>query len=136
LIRADAELREWARDLYAERLLDEPLAVAWEVSYRMWFLWNAHADWYQPDGAALALLIALDWLLLALAVAGSALALRRGGPAAGVVVLLAVYTLVLGTHHVEARFGLPLRGFFLALVAFVLLEATRARRQRRREERA
>jgi 4-amino-4-deoxy-L-arabinose transferase-like glycosyltransferase len=136
LAEADDELREGARELYAERLREEPLAVAWEAAYRMWFLWNAHADWYQPGGAMLALLTALDWLLLALAVAGSALALRRGGPAAGVVVLLAAYTLVLGTHHVEARFGLPLRGLFLALVALALLEAARAWRQRYGEERA
>jgi hypothetical protein len=134
LAEADAELRDAARERYADRLREEPHAVAWEAAYRMWFLWNAHADWYQPDGVALALLTALDWLLLALAVAGSAFALRRGGPAAGVVVLLAVYTIVLGTHHVEARFGLPLRGFFLTLVALALVEAARAWCQRRREE--
>jgi 4-amino-4-deoxy-L-arabinose transferase-like glycosyltransferase len=134
LAEADTALRDDARELYAERLREEPHAVVLEAAYRMWFLWNAHADWYQPEGAALALLTALDWLLLALAVGGSALALRRGGAAAGVVVLLAVYTLVLGTHHVEARFGLPLRGLFLALVALAVFEATRPWHQRRSEE--
>ena len=25
--------------------------MAWDGLYRMWFLWNAHEDWYQPSGA-------------------------------------------------------------------------------------
>jgi hypothetical protein len=134
LSRADEELRSAAGDLYAERLADEPLQVAWEVVYRMWFLWTAHEDWYQPDGLALAGLSALDWILLALAVAGSAIAVRRGGPARGIVVLLTVYTLLLGTHHVEARFGIPLRGLYLAFVAFALAEAVRRLSLRRADQ--
>jgi hypothetical protein len=134
---ADEALRSDARSLYSERLRDEPLQVLWEAAYRMWFLWNAHADWYQPDGVALAALTALDWLLLALAFVGSAVALRRGGAARAIVVALVVYTAVLGTHHVEARFGMPLRGLFLALVALALAELARtASGDRRDEERA
>jgi 4-amino-4-deoxy-L-arabinose transferase-like glycosyltransferase len=125
LSTADEELRGDALDLYVDRLADEPLQVAWEAVYRMWFLWTAHEDWYQPGGLALTAFAALDWLLLGLAVAGSALTLRRGGPARGIVVLLLVYTFVLGTHHVEARFGISMRGLYLALVALALSELAR-----------
>ncbi len=125
LSASDEELRSDATDLYADRLADEPLQVASEALYRAWFLWMAHKDWYQPDGPALAALYALDWLLLALVLAGSVLALRRGGPARGIVVFLAVYTLVLATHHVEARFGIPLRGLYLAFATLALVEAFR-----------
>ena len=115
LDRADRELRRaaWAR--YRERLRDEPAALVWEDVYRMYFLWAAHNDWYQPGGAALAAMIVLDWIVLLFALVGAALALARGGAAAGIVVFLAAYTLVLGTHHVEARFAIPVRGLFLAL---------------------
>jgi 4-amino-4-deoxy-L-arabinose transferase-like glycosyltransferase len=117
---ADATLRDDAGTLYRERLGDEPGQVGWELLYRMWFLWNAHEDWYQPSGVALLALRALDWLIIGLALVGSALAVARGGAGRGVVVLLAAYTLVLGTHHVEARFAMPLRGILLALVALAL----------------
>ena len=59
---------------------------------------------------------------------GSALALRRGGAGRAVVLLLAAYTVVIGTHHVEARFAIPLRGVFLALVALALVTLWRQRR--------
>jgi 4-amino-4-deoxy-L-arabinose transferase-like glycosyltransferase len=132
LERADAELRDHARALYRERLAEEPAQVGWELLYRTWFLWNAHEDWYQPSGAALLALRTLDWLLLVLALAGSAIAVARGGAGRGVVVLLAFYTLVLGTHHVEARFAMPLRGLMLALVALAVTTALhRARGSRR-----
>jgi 4-amino-4-deoxy-L-arabinose transferase-like glycosyltransferase len=132
LERADAELRDHARALYRERLAEEPAQVGWELLYRTWFLWNAHEDWYQPSGAALLALRMLDWLLLVLALAGSAIAVARGGAGRGVVVLLAFYTLVLGTHHVEARFAMPLRGLMLALVALAVTTALhRARGSRR-----
>jgi hypothetical protein len=134
LSEADEELRSAATDIYRDRLADEPLQVAWEGVYRMWFLWTAHKDWYQPPGVARAALAAFDWLLLALALVGAGLALRRNGAAAGVVVLLAVYTLLLGTHHVEARFGMPARGLYLALVALALAEAFRRLRLRRADE--
>jgi 4-amino-4-deoxy-L-arabinose transferase-like glycosyltransferase len=134
LSRADEDLRSAAGDLYTDRLADEPFQVAWEAAYRMWFLWMAHEDWHQPTGLLLAGLSALDWLLLALAIAGSAIAVRRGGPARGIVVLLAVYTLLLGTHHVEARFGIPLRGLYLAFVALALAEAARRLSLRRADQ--
>jgi hypothetical protein len=128
LARADEEVRADALELYRERLRAEPLDVVWDAAYRMWFLWNAHKDWYQPTGLALPPLRALDWVLLALALTGAAIALRGGGAARGVVVFLAAYTVVLGTHHVEARFATPLRGVFLALVALAVATLWRQRR--------
>ena len=50
LSSADEQVRDDAFDLYRERLADEPLDVVWDDLYRMWFLWNAHEDWYQPAG--------------------------------------------------------------------------------------
>jgi 4-amino-4-deoxy-L-arabinose transferase-like glycosyltransferase len=127
--RADQDLRSQARHVYADRLANEPVDVFWDGLYRAQFLWSAHEDWYQPAGAARHALQALDLLVLLLALAGSALAFARGGPGRGVVVLLGTYTLVLATHHVEARFAMPLRGPFLYLVALVLVAgAARLRR--------
>jgi hypothetical protein len=113
----DVDQRERAWSVLADRLRDEPFQVAWETAYRSWFLWNAHEDWYQPDGVALVLLRLLDALLIVLAAAGAVLALRLGGPARAIVVFLLVYTFALGTHHVEARFAMPVRGLLLAFVA-------------------
>lgn len=121
LARADARLRSLGRSRYAERLENEPLQVLWEVAYRAYFLWNAHQDWYQPGGAALRGLQALDGALIVLATLGLALALARGGAARGVALFLLVYTAVLAVHHVEARFALPLRGFFLAFAGLALV---------------
>jgi 4-amino-4-deoxy-L-arabinose transferase-like glycosyltransferase len=115
LERADRELRSAASARYRERLRDEPAQVAWETAYRMYYLWAAHFDWYQPGGPVLGAMIAVDWLVLLLALAGAAFALVRGGPAVGIVVFLVAYTVVLGIHHVEARFTMPVRGLFLAL---------------------
>jgi Dolichyl-phosphate-mannose-protein mannosyltransferase len=129
LSRADQEVRAEAGRLYRERLRTEPLDVLRDGLYRMWFLWNAHEDWYQPDGPALLALRVLDWILLGLAIAGSAVALLRGGTGRASVLLLVGYTLVLGAHHVEARFAMPLRGVYLALVALALVEATRRARR-------
>ena len=122
--RADALLRSSARAEYRERLSDEPLQVAWETISRVGFLWGARHDWYQPERDVLELgLAAVDWLLLVLAAAGLVLCLRRNGAARGVALFLLAYTVVLGTHHVEARFAMPVRGFMLSLVALALLEA-------------
>ena len=128
LAEADEQARDDAFDLYRERLADEPLDVAWDGLYRMWFLWNAHEDWYQPSGPALVPFRALDVVLVVLALLGAAIAVARGGAGRAVVVFLAAYTLVLGTHHVEARFAMPLRGVFLSLVALALATAWRQRR--------
>ena len=54
--------------------------------------------------------------------------MARGGAGRAAVVFLAAYTLVLGTHHVEARFAMPLRGVFLSLVALALAVSWRQRR--------
>lgn len=121
LARADARLRGLARSLYAERLQDEPLQVVWETAYRAYFLWNAHQDWYQPGGVALRGLQALDWVLIALALTGLGFALAGGGAARGVAIFVLAYTAVLAAHHVEARFAIPLRGFFLAFVGLALV---------------
>jgi hypothetical protein len=135
LSAADEELRSDAWELYRERLGDEPLQVAWDYAYRLWFLWAAHNDWYQPGGIAQWALVALDWLLLGLALVGSAAALRRGGAARWVVVAIAVYALVLATHHVEARFGIPLRGLYLAFAAVALMLLVPLHQRAEQEER-
>jgi hypothetical protein len=124
--RADDLLRSSARAEYQDRLAEEPLRVAWETLYRIGFLWNAHHDWYQPEREVLQILLAaVDWLLLVLAAAGLVLCLRRGGAARGVALFLLVYTAALGTHHVEARFAMPVRGLMLALVALALADSWR-----------
>ena len=125
LSSADEQVRDDAYQLYRERLADEPLDVLWDDLYRMWFLWNAHEDWYQPAGAALLPFRALDAALILLALIGAAIAVARGGAGRAAVAFLAAYTLVLGTHHVEARFAIPLRGVFLSLVALALAAAWR-----------
>ena len=125
LARADAEVRSRALDVYRERLGDEPPQVLWENVYRAFFLWQAHEDWYQPSGAALAVLRAVDVLVLALALVGLFLSLLRGGPPRAVAIFLLVYTVVIATHHTEARFAMPVRGLYLTLVtvgALSLLE--------------
>lgn len=128
LSSADEQVRDDAFELYRERLADEPLDVLWDGVYRMWFLWSAHEDWYQPSGAALLPFRALDAVLILLALAGAAIAVAGGGAGRAAVAFLAAYTLVLGTHHVEARFAMPLRGVFLSLVALALAAAWRQRR--------
>lgn len=123
VLEADEELRAAARSEYRRRLADEPLDVAWETLYRMGFLWSAHHDWYQPERDWLRLLLAaVDWLVLLLAAAGAALALGRGGPPRALAVFLLAYTAVLGVHHVEARFAMPVRGLMLAFVVLALAQ--------------
>ena len=132
VLEADRGQRAAARAEYRRRLGDEPLQVAWENVYRMGFLWSAHHDWYQPERAWLrSLLAAVDWLALLLAAAGLAVVLRRGGPARAVGVFLLAYTVVLGTHHVEARFAMPVRGLMLAFVVLALSELAPILRARR-----
>jgi hypothetical protein len=130
LASADEQVRDDALELYRERLSDDPLDVLWDDVYRMWFLWNAHEDWYQPAGAGLVVLEMLDAVLIVLGLLGAALAVSRGGAGRAAVAFLAVYTVVLGTHHVEARFAMPLRGVFLSLVALALAAAWAQRRAR------
>jgi 4-amino-4-deoxy-L-arabinose transferase-like glycosyltransferase len=120
LRRADVDLRARARSLYAARLRSEPHRVAWENLYRNYFLWTAHHDWYQPDGLALRALQLVDWLLLGLAALGIVLGARRSYASVFVALFLIAYSLTLSTHHVEARFAMPLRGFLLAYVALTL----------------
>jgi hypothetical protein len=130
LARADEELRDAAWSRYGDRVGDEPARVAWETLYRAYFLWMAHEDWRQPSGLALDVLRAFSWLVLLLAAAGAALAVARGGPPRAVALALAAYTAVLATHHVEARFAMPLRGLYLAFAAFAVawgLERLRSR---------
>jgi hypothetical protein len=128
LSSADEQVRDDALELYRERLADAPLDVLWDALYRMWFLWNAHEDWYQPAGAALFPFQALDAALILLGLVGGAIAVARGGAGSAAAAYLGAYTLVLGTHHVEARFAMPLRGVFLSLVALALVAAWRQRR--------
>jgi 4-amino-4-deoxy-L-arabinose transferase-like glycosyltransferase len=132
MAEADAELRGLAWSRYRERVADEPLQVGWEFLYRSFFLWNAHEDWFQPEGAALALLRFVDAVVLVLAGFGAALAIVRGGAARGVALALLAYTVVIGTHHVEARFAMPVRGLALAFAVFgVIWLVSRASATRR-----
>lgn len=128
--RADERLSTAARKVYAHRLAHEPWQVAWEVVYRAYFLWDAHEDWYQPKGILLLGMRIVDWLSIALAAAGAALALREGGPARATTLFLVVYTAVLAIHHVEARFAMPLRGLFLGLAVYAVVRAGEAVRRR------
>lgn len=133
LARADTEIRDRAVDVYLDRLADEPAQVLWENAYRAFFLWQAHEDWYQPSGVALVVLRLAGALVLALALVGLVVSLRRGGPARDVAILLLAYTVVIATHHTEARFAMPVRGLYLAfttLGALVLLERSSAWRRR------
>jgi Dolichyl-phosphate-mannose-protein mannosyltransferase len=114
LARADAELRDRAWSRYGRRLRDEPIEVASEWLYRAYFLWMAHEDWYQPSGLLFHLLRTIDWATLLLAALGAAIGLRLGGVARALAIALLVYTAILATHHVEARFAMPLRGIYLA----------------------
>jgi hypothetical protein len=74
---------------------------------------------------ALVALQALDWILLLLAGLGIVLAVRGRGAAAGVSSFLLAYSVTLSTHHIEARFSMPLRGFFLAYATFGALALAR-----------
>src|SRR5215208_1094503 len=123
LRRADVDLRARARSLYADRLHDEPAQVVWENLYRNYFLWTAHHDWYQPGGAASLALRVVDWLLLALAASGLVLGARRSRASLLVGLFLLAYGVSLATHHVEARFAMPLRGFCLAYVTLAVTVA-------------
>jgi 4-amino-4-deoxy-L-arabinose transferase-like glycosyltransferase len=133
LSRADERLRSDAWELYRDRLRDEPLDVLGDAVYRMWFLWAAHEDWSQPEALAVPFVV-LDVLLLSFALAGSAIALMRGGAARPIVLFLLGYTIVLAMHHVEARFSIPLRGLYLALVALALAESARYLRSGRADQ--
>jgi 4-amino-4-deoxy-L-arabinose transferase-like glycosyltransferase len=132
LARADAEQRRLAEHLYGKRLRHEPLTVLGEVVYRGYFLWMAHEDWVQPRGFVW-LLRAADWLVLALAAAGAAIAFRLGGAGRALALFLVLFTLVNAVHHVEARYAMPVRGLYVAFVALSLLAL--ADRKRRQEER-
>jgi hypothetical protein len=132
LTRADAALRARAGELLGERLADEPLAVMGEYLYRVYFLWMAHEDWRQPaGGAGLFLLRLVDWTMLAVAAAGAVIAVRRGGAGAALAIFVGLYTLASALIHVEARYTIPLRALYLALVGLALVwtaETVRARR--------
>ena len=120
LARADAEQRRLAEHLYWKRLRHEPLTVLGEIVYRGYFLWMAHEDWVQPRGFVW-LLRAADWLVLALAAAGTAVAFRLGGAGRALALFLVLFTLVNAVHHVEARYAMPVRGLYVAFVALALL---------------
>ena len=95
----------------------------------------AHEDWVQPSWL-LPLLRAVDWLTLALAAAGAALAFRLGGAGRALALFLVLFTLVNAVHHVEARYAMPVRGLYVAFVALALLGLLDVLgRQRRKAER-
>jgi 4-amino-4-deoxy-L-arabinose transferase-like glycosyltransferase len=127
LARADDEQLRLAEHLYRKRLRHEPLDVVGEIAYRGYFLWMAHEDWAQP-GWLLPLLRAADWLALALAAVGAALAIRVGGAARALALFLILFTLVNALHHVEARYAMPMRGLYAAFIAVALLALVRRAR--------
>jgi hypothetical protein len=131
LARADAAVRSRAWSRYGRRLREEPLDVVSESLYRAYFLWMAHEDWYQPSGLPFHLLRTIDWLTLLLAGVGAAIALRRGGVSRALAVALLAYTAILATHHVEARFAMPLRGIYLAFAVLAVVTAAERLRSRR-----
>jgi 4-amino-4-deoxy-L-arabinose transferase-like glycosyltransferase len=132
LARADAEQRRLAEHLYRKRLRHEPLTVLGEVAYRGYFLWMAHEDWAQPPRLR-PLLRAADWLTLALAAIGAALAFRLGGAGRALALFLVLFTLVNAVHHVEARYAMPVRGIETAFVGLALLGFSDALGRQRRE---
>jgi 4-amino-4-deoxy-L-arabinose transferase-like glycosyltransferase len=123
LYRADARLRSLAEHLYWKRLRHDPAQVAWEVAYRGYFLWQAHEDWFQPTGLALLPARLVDWLTLVLAIAGAAIAFRRGGAGRALSLFLLIFTLVTALGHVEARYAFPVRGLLFGFVALALVSA-------------
>jgi hypothetical protein len=70
-------------------------------------------------------------LTLLLAGVGAAIALRRGGVSRALAVALLAYTAILATHHVEARFAMPLRGIYLAFAVLAVVTAAERLRSRR-----
>lgn len=135
LARADAEQRRIAVRLLRRRISAEPGEVAWETAFRGYVLWAVHTDWFQPaNRAALLVLRLADWITLLLALAGAAVGLARRGPARGLAIFLAAFTVLNAVHHVEARYGIPLRGLVLmlsALGAVALWERATSRGTRR-----
>lgn len=123
LARADTKERRLAFRLYRKRLRSEPGEVVREVLERSYLVWVVHNDWRKPAGGIVLLGMRLaDWIVLLLAGLGSLIALVRGGPARGFVLFLLAYTLSLGVQHSEARFSIPLRGFYIGLASFGALE--------------
>ena len=134
---ADKHQQHLAVELFKHRLRHEPGRVVFDYAYRAYFLWMVHEDWVQPGHGITDLLRTVDWIVLALGIAGSFLAVRRGGvPAAGLVVLLALYTLLSALGHVEARYTIPLRGIYLPFATLPLLALWDRYRARSGEEAA
>ena len=133
LARAESEQRRLALDLYRSRFQDEPVTVLGEIGYRAYFLWMVHEDWIQPSWLVPLLKLA-DWVVLALALVGVALGLRRGGITRAFALFLLVFTALSALHHVEARYAIPVRSFFLAFVALGFAAAVRWTHERVRRQ--
>jgi hypothetical protein len=96
--------------------------VLFDYAYRAYFLWMVHEDWVQPGHGITDVLRTFSWIVLALAIAGSVLAIRRARtPAVLLVAFLAAYTLLSALGHVEARYTIPLRGIALPFAVLPLL---------------
>ena len=133
LARAESEQRRLALDLYRSRFQDEPVTVLGEIGYRAYFLWMVHEDWIQPSWLVPLLKLA-DWVVLALALVGVALGLRRGGITRAFALFLLVFTALSALHHVEARYAIPVRSLFLAFVALGFAAAVRWTHERVRRQ--
>ena len=137
LTKADAHQRSLAYAIFRRRLRHDPGRVFFDYAYRAYFLWMVHEDWLQPGHGITDVLRTLDWIILALAIAGSVLAIRRAGaPAIGLVGLLVIYTGFSAIGHVEARYTIPLRGIYLPLAVLPLLALWDRRAEHRRQEAA
>ena len=131
LTKADKHQQHLAVELFKHRLRHDPGRVLFDYAYRAYFLWMVHEDWVQPGHGITDLLRTLDWIVLALAIAGSVLAIRRAGtPLTLLVILLVVYTALSALGHVEARYTIPLRGISLPLAVLPLLALWDRRRAR------
>ncbi len=124
LARAESEQRRLALNLYKSRFRNEPLKVLGEIGYRAYFLWMVHEDWIQPSWLVPLLKLA-DWVVLAFALVGVALGLRRDGVTRAFALFLLAFTALSALHHVEARYAIPVRSLYLAFVALGLAPVAR-----------
>jgi hypothetical protein len=131
-LREDEALRDTALSVYERRLRHAPFDVAGEWLYRAYFLWQAHADrvQYPAHSAQLLVLRVLDWLTVALAIAGVSMAIRIPGAGRAAGAFVVIYTAVSAVMHVEPRYSDPLRGLLLGFVALALVQLVLRVRQR------
>jgi hypothetical protein len=132
LLRADDEYRRLARQRYRERLSDDPVGTAADYGYRFWTLFQAQRDWGElevrlPEPLRVATR-AVNVVAVLLAAVGAVLLARRRGAALAIVLYVGVFAAASAVFHVEARYGMPLRGVVLCF-AGVAVASLAARRR-------